>query len=558
VVGAALLLAVVFARSLADQRTNKYTHGSARWAIDKDIRACGLLPRSKRRAEQGGVYVGVYRDPRGNRHYLRHAGPEHIFTVAPTRSGKTLGVFMTLLSHPESALVLDLKGELVQMTSGWRARHARNKILIFEPAHLDSARWNPLDEIDIDSPAAVGAAQNLTMAIVDPDGKGLQNHWSKTAAALLTGMILYVLHKARTGEASAASLAGIDAELSNPARDIQKLWTEMANLEAVCPAIAVAGKAMLEEELRVVAARNAQWAGKDMLDRPDEEGGSVLSTAKSFLALYRDPVVARNVSTSDFRIADLMNHDDPVTLYIVTQPADKLRLRPLVRLFMGTAIRSLAPRMEYATTPAAPRPWWDLRRQRPAIVRARAQHKHRLLMVLDEFAALGKMPEFQDALSWMAGYGIKAHILVQDMTQIKSDEIGYGRDEAITSNCHVQAAYPPNRIETAEYLSRMCGITTVLHEQVTRSGSGLTSRSRTIQEIQRPLLTADECLRLQGPLKDGGEDGNIVRAGDMLLYVAGYPAIYCQQPISVLEPAFQERLAIAPVRTDRLRVGVKL
>ena len=42
--------------------------------------------------------------------------------------------------------------------------------------------------------------------------------------------------------------------------------------------------------------------------------------------------------------------------------------------------------------------------------------------------------------------------LSQDINQLKSRETGYGPDETITSNCHVQAAFPPNRLETAEHL----------------------------------------------------------------------------------------------------------
>lgn len=88
-------------------------------------------------------------------------------------------------------------------------------------------------------------------------------------------------------------------------------------------------------------------AARDMIDRPEEEAGSVLSTLKSYLSLYRDPVVARNVSASDFSIKDLMNHDQPVSLYIVTQPNDKARLQPLVRVLINMSVRLLADKMEF-------------------------------------------------------------------------------------------------------------------------------------------------------------------------------------------------------------------
>ena len=86
-------------------------------------RTPACLPRLP---EATGVYVGGWQDPRGTFHYLRHGGPEHILTYAPTRSGKGVGlVIPTLLSWPMSCVVTDLKGELWALTAGWRAGAAR-------------------------------------------------------------------------------------------------------------------------------------------------------------------------------------------------------------------------------------------------------------------------------------------------------------------------------------------------------------------------------------------------------------------------------------------------
>ncbi|MGL4447798.1 MAG: type IV secretory system conjugative DNA transfer family protein, partial [Shewanella sp.] len=107
----------------------------------------------------------------------------------------------------------------------------------------------------------------------------------------------------------------------------------------------------------------------------------------------------------------------------------------------------------------------------------------------------------------------------------------YGHDETITSNCHVQNAYPPNRLETAEHLSRLSGQATVVKEQITTSGRRsaalLGQVSRSFQEVQRPLLTPDECLRMPGAHKLA--NGEIARGGDMLIAVAGFPVIYGRQ-----------------------------
>ncbi len=510
---------------------NENLHGSARWAKKKDIQAAGLLPRPRKMREvilgkvaptSDGVYVGGWEDENGQFYYLRHNGPEHVLTYAPTRSGKGVGLVVpTLLSWPASSVITDLKGELWALTSGWRKQHAHNRVLRFEPAALSgSIRWNPLDEIRVGTEYEVGDVQNLATLIVDPDGKGLDSHWQKTAFALMVGVILHALHKARN-EGRAATLPAVDASLADPNRDIAELWMEMTTYGHVDG-----------QNHPVVGS-----AARDMLDRPEEEAGSVLSTTKSYLSLYRDPIVARNVSHSEFRIKDLMNHADPVSLYIVTQPNDKARLRPLVRVMVNMIVRLLADRMDFENG------------------RPKAHYKHRLLMMLDEFPSLGKLEILRESLAFVAGYGIKCYLIAQDVNQLKSRETGYGHDETITSNCHVQNAYPPNRIETAEHLSRLTGQTTVVKAQVTTSGRRTSAMhghvSRTFQEVQRPLLTPDECLRMPGPVKM--PTGEIEQPGDMVIYVAGYPAIYGKQPLYFKDPFFQARASIpAPSSSDVL------
>lgn len=515
VAGVGLLALVVYqmiARNSA--KANEFLHGSARWADKADIEAAGLLGNDE------GVYVGAWVDKKGTQHYLRHNGPEHVLCFAPTRSGKGVGlVIPTMLSWKHAAVITDLKGELWALTAGWRQLYAKNKVLKFEPAAAaGSVAWNPLDEIRVGTENEVGDVQNLATLIVDPDGKGLESHWQKTSQALLVGVILHVLYKARNEGGIDASLPGVDAMLSDPNRDCNELWLEMTQYSHV------------NGEVHPVIGA----AGRDMLDRPEEEAGSVLSTAKSYLSLFRDPIVARNCSRSDFRIKGIMNDDDPVSLYIVTQPNDKARLRPLVRILVNMIVRLLADKMEFAGG------------------RAVANYKHRLLMMLDEFPSLGRLEIMQESLAFVAGYGIKCYLIIQDLSQLHA---AYGKDESITSNCHVQNAYPPNRVETAEHLSKLTGQTTIVKEQITTSGRRtsvlLGQVSRTFQEVQRPLLTVDESLRMPGPKKDA--DGGIKEAGDMVVYVAGFPAVYGRQPLYFKDPIFQARAEIpAPKKSDRL------
>jgi type IV secretion system protein VirD4 len=488
-------------------------HGSARWADRTDIERAGLLPAKNKKVD--GVYVGGWLD-RNRLKYLRHSGPEHVICFAPTRSGKGVGLVLpTLLSWSESVVITDLKGELFELSAGWRKHYAKNKVVRFEPASLEgSAAWNPLHEIRIGTEYEVGDVQNLVKCIIDVNGKGTEeDHWAGTAETLLVGVILHLLYKNK----ETATLAKLDAMLADPDRSAKDLWTEMITYS--------------HTDGRNHATVGA--AGRDMLDRPDREAGSVLSTAKRYLSLYRDPVVANNTSKSDFTISQLMNHDDPVALYIITQPTDKSRLRPLIRLLLTMILRVLADKQGF---------------ERGRVV---ANYKHKLLLMLDEFPSFGRLEIMQESLAFIAGYGIKAYLILQDLTQLQA---AYGKGETITSNCHVQIAFPPNKLETAEHLSRLTGITTIAKEQITRSGNPIqffSTRSRTQMEVQRPLLTADEAMRMPGPKKDGA--GNIVEPGDMVVYAAGFPAIYGQQPLYFRDPIFQARAEIpCPDKTDTL------
>lgn len=506
-------------------KANDILHGSARWAGKKDIERAGLtdIGNAEKKNETGGVIVGGWTDTEGTVHYLKHFGSEHVLTIAPTRSGKGVGlVIPTLLTWTSSMVSIDLKGELWALTAGWRKKYAKNKVIRFQPVAESSACWNPLEEIRLGTIHQIGDIQNLATLIVDPRGEGLKSHWDKTAFSLLTGLILFALIKERK-QGKTATLAGIDAMLSNPEQPVADLWVEMATKS---------NEYTDDENASRIIASSAQ----DMLDRPEEEAGSVLSTVKTYLALYRDPVVGKNTSYSDFHIRDLMHYESPVSLYVIMEPTDKERLKPLTRILYSMIFRLLASGMEFEKG------------------KAKATYKHRLLFMGEEIASQGKLEILEESLAYSAGYGILCYLIFQDINQIRKPEM-YGQYETVSSNCHIQNAYQPNLLDTAEYLSKLTGTTTVLHEQITTSGKRagliLGQVSRTTQAVQRPLLTPDECMRMRPPEKDGDR---ITKAGEMLIYIAGMPAIRGTQVLFFQDPVYSARAEVpAPRSTDYLR-----
>jgi type IV secretion system protein VirD4 len=496
---------------------NEFMHGSARWATRKDIEEAGLFSTDPFYS----VVIGAWQDSSGTIHYLKHSGSEHVKCTAPTRSGKGVcQVVPTLLTWQGSMIINDLKEELYQLTAGWRKKHANNKVLKFNPASAtDSIKWNPLDEIRMGTDSEVADVQTIAQMIVDPKGEGLETHWQKTSFSLLTGAIIHLKYKAKI-EGGEVSLPALDRLLSDPERPVEDLYVEMATYKH------------LGDRPHETAARS----GRDMLDTEDRERSSILSTAKSYLSLYRDPVVANNVSSSEFKIKQLMHYESPVSLYIVTKPVDKDRLKPLVRLLITMSIRILADDLSFEDG------------------RPKASYKYRLCWMADELPALGKLEILQESLAFLAGYGLKFYIIIQDMGQLQSEKAGYGKDETISANCHIQPAFAPLKNDTAKYLSDRTGGTTIVKKQITVSGKRTAfvqgNSSTTFSETARPLMTADEVMRMPGPKKDGE---TMLEGGDMLITVAGYPAIYGKQMPYFLDPIYSARAKVpAPAKTDKL------
>jgi type IV secretion system protein VirD4 len=538
-----VLVGVQFSAS-ARRRPQKIEglHGTDRWITTvEELQSIGFLPKPGQAG--GGVYIGAWTDPKTKKiHYLRHDGPEHIGAVAPTRSGKGVGLVLpTLLSYPHSCVVNDMKGELWGQTAGWRRDHAKNVVIKFDPAASEgSGSFNPLNEIRLDTIHAVADTQNLVTMIVDPDGRGLNDHWTKTSHALLTGLVLHILHKAWEerdlgAEAEEATLYTVAFYLSDPNREVRLLYEEMKNTlaqenkqDAQRPNMTKEKRDVLRDARTVIAA-----AGRDMLNRPDNERGSVLSTAMSYLSLYRDPLVRKNTSRSDFRIHDLMNHDQPVTLYLVVRPSDKDRLRPLVRLVLNQIVRTLTRD--------------ELKRLDDG--RFISPHKRQMLLMLDEFAgSFGKMDIFEESLSFIAGYGMKAYVILQDREQLLK---AYGPHENIVSNLHIRVAYAPNQVQTAEWISELLGTATIIKEDVTESGKrggALNQVSRSYREIERPLMTAGEIMHMRAPTKEEGS-GKITHPGDMLIFGAGQYAIYGTQILYFTDPSFTERSKVPEPKT---------
>jgi type IV secretion system protein VirD4 len=437
---AAIVVAVTISVWRAREAKRVTTYGSARWAEEREVREAGLLGHD-------GVLLGRWRDE-----YLRHYGPEHVLCFAPTRSGKGVGLVVpTLLTWPASAIVHDIKGENWAVTAGWRARFGR--VLIFDPTNAQSAAYNPLLEVRRGE-WEVRDVQNIADVLVDPEGAlEKRNHWEKTSHSLLVGTILHVLYAEPD-----KTLAGVANFLSDPKRPIETTLRAMMTT----PHLGEAG-------VHPVVAS----AARELLNKSENERSGVLSTAMSFLGLYRDPVVAAVTRQCDWRIRDLVEGAKPATLYLVVPPSDISRTKPLVRLILNQIGRRLTE---------------DLNAK---------GKRHRLLLMLDEFPALGRLDFFESALAFMAGYGLKAFLIAQSLNQI---EKAYGQNNSILDNCHVRVSFASNDERTAKRVSDALGTATEIRDAKNYAGHRLSPWLGHLmvsrQETARPLLTPGEVMQL--------------------------------------------------------------
>src|SRR6202142_2648467 len=443
--GGFISIAVAVAMSVWRAREAKTaaTYGSARWATPTEIRAAGLTAPD-------GVVLGRF-----GRDYLRHDGPEHVLCFAPTRSGKGVGLVVpTLLTWPGSCIVHDIKGENWSLTAGFRARFGQ--VLLFDPTNPKSAAYNPLLEVRRGE-WEVRDVQNVADVLVDPEGSlERRNHWEKTSHALLVGAILHVLYAEPD-----KTLAGVAAFLSDPKRTIEVTLRAMmttAHLGESGPHPVIAS------------------AARELLNKSENERSGVHSTAMSFLGLYRDPVVAKVTRYCDWRIRDLVEGDRPASLYLVVPPSDISRTKPLVRLILNQIGRRLTEELD-----------------------AKGR-RHRLLLMLDEFPALGRLDFFESALAFMAGYGLKSFLIAQSLNQI---EKAYGQNNSILDNCHVRVSFASNDERTAKRVSDALGTATEMRAMKNyaghRLGPWLGHLMGSRQETAPPLVTPGEAMQLPPP-----------------------------------------------------------
>ena len=409
------------------------THGSARFATDREARPL---------ARDDGLLIG--RDRKSGK-LLRYAGPAHLLTIAPTRTGKGVGTIIpNLLDYPGSVVCIDPKGENARITARHRARFGAVHVLDpFGVTGIASAAFNPLDRID---PAGLDLADDcMTLAdalVYDAPGEAGEAHWNEEAKALISGLILSIV----TSEPA-------------PTRTLATLRDRLT----LAPAAFTAQLEAMQAQGGLAARAANRHLGKS-----DREAAGVLSAAQRHTHFLDSPRMTAVLGASDFSFADVKAR--ATTAYLVLPPDRLATYARWLRLMLAQGLTDLA--------------------------RAPASTAKPVLFLLDEFAALGRLEPVERAMGLMAGYGIQLWPILQDVHQLRA--LYERRAGTFLSNAGVLQIFGVNDHDSAKLVSDLLGQETVVFETMSRAiDSDETGISFGAQHVARPLLTPDEVRTLR-------------------------------------------------------------
>lgn len=413
------------------------THGSARFATDREARPL---------ARDDGLLIG--RDRKSGK-LLRYAGPAHLLTIAPTRTGKGVGTIIpNLLDYPGSVICIDPKGENARITARHRARFGPVHVLDpFGVTGIDAAAFNPLDRID---PGGLDLADDcMTLAdalVYDAPGEAGEAHWNEEAKALISGLILSIV----TSEPA-------------PTRTLATLRDRLT----LAPAAFTAQLEAMQAQGGLAARAANRHLGKS-----DREAAGVLSAAQRHTHFLDSPRMTAVLGTSDFSFADVKAR--AMTVYLVLPPDRLATYARWLRLMLAQGLTDLA--------------------------RAPASGERPVLFLLDEFAALGRLEPVERAMGLMAGYGIQLWPILQDVHQLRA--LYERRAGTFLSNAGVLQVFGVNDHDSAKLVSDLLGQETVVFETMSRAiDAEETGISFGAQHVGRALLTPDEVRALPGELE---------------------------------------------------------
>ena len=466
-------------------------HGAACFATERELRRHGFR-------SPAGIVVGRKRG-----RFLTFGGSEHVIVEAPTRSGKGVGVVIpNLLTWQGSVVVLDVKRENYEATAGFRAHYGQD-VFLFNPTERESrtARFNPLSYIDRSNPddVIIELQKIATMLFVAPEHG--EAFWANGARTGFTGVGAWL------AEATALPLTLGEIYRHMTDGDVRGFFRrELDN-----PALAL--------------STGCRTALADFAGGSDNSFADIKKTITNVLGLWLNPVVDAATSTSDFDLRDLRKR--PMSIYLGVSPDELDRIAPLYNLLFQQLIDLNVRSLPDDTTPVP------------------------VLVILDEFARLGRASVIAHAFSYVAGYGIRLLPVIQSRSQLRGVYGEHVADE-IVANCGVEVAFTPKELRVANDLSERIGY--VGQDSVTKSltiNGLLANRSKSISEQRRALLLPQELMQFHPDKLILLRGGIPPIVGDKIVYYKSRFFDARNFPAPIVPPL--PRLQSGPARSDVCR-----
>lgn len=453
---------------LKRQRDNSY--GTARWANLDDLDLLGVLKNKYSDGVILGLAKGLFK-----KYKVIDNSNTHIALIAPTRAGKGVGVIIpTLLNWLSSTITLDLKGENYAKTAGYREKILKHKIIKFAPHDENSSSYNPLAQIRLRTKYEYVDTQIIADILTDPGEGKVRDHWVTQASALLIALILHVCYE-KTKKGEVASLGHVMDFFNDPSKPILERILELMKFnhsddpEFFKTIYDSSQNTGINPGTHPIVSRTAA----EIINKDPRESSGIISSCITAITLYKDPIIRKNTTAVDFKINDLMNDKTPIDLYVIIEAASISVLSPLIRILISQIIGILCPKMEDPD---------------------KMPHKHKLLLMLDEFPAFGKIPLLEKALAYIAGYGMKAVVIAQGINQLRQ---AYGDKNMILENCSTAVFYTPQATDkaTAELISALLGKRTLKTQNKSFKALKLDTGNISENKIARELLTPEEVMR---------------------------------------------------------------
>ena len=478
-VGGGLVIASVGVLLLPRRRS---LHGDARFATRRELAQAGLLGNQ-------GIILG-----RAGRRYLMLDGQQGVALAAPPRAGKGTGVVIpNLLNWPGSVICVDIKKENWTLTAGFRAASAQSCFL-FDPFSEDgkTARWNPFYYVSEEPAKRVNDLQRIAEMLY-PDPSSGDPFWAASARSVFLGIALYLF------------------ETPSLPKTIGEVLRQ---------GMASEGEGFGHHWKRVMEGRNTgrypltpqcTRALCDLIDLAPSTESSIRKTFTSRLDLWLNPILDAATSGNDFDLRDLRRK--PLSIYVGVNPDDLHRLRPVLSLFFQQAI-GLQTR--------------SLPEHDPTL-------NHQVLILLDEFTALGKIPIIAEAISYLPGYNVRVMMVIQTPAQLR-EVYGPNGSETMLKSLAARIVFTPKDMADAREISEELGNTTVKVKSYSRPQMGFGDRKRqntvNVSEQRRPLLLPQEIKAL-------GKD-------QALIFYEGLPTIRCRKIRYFTDRRFTIRLHPPP------------